>query len=59
MSTLKSIGANDKPVLNLHFLSKTTDQFVVCDKSNTLCVMNMQGQVMLLLNNSLNHISLN
>lgn len=45
MSTLKPIGANDKPVLNLHFLSKTTDQFVVCDKSNTLCVMNMQGQI--------------
>ena len=48
LNTFKTFGTSsivDITVNSIHFLPKTTDQFVVCNKSNQLCIMNMQGQV--------------
>jgi WD40 repeat-containing protein SMU1 len=49
ISTFKALGGkstNDVAVNSLHFMPKTTDQFVVCNKSNSVSIMNMQGQVL-------------
>ena len=45
LNTFKTFGTSDVPVVSIHFLSKTTDQFVVCNKSNTVSIMNTQGQI--------------
>ncbi|CAI4225331.1 unnamed protein product [Auanema sp. JU1783] len=40
--------AGDTPILSIHPVPKT-DQFVVCNRSNTLYVVNIQGQVVRLM----------
>ena len=43
-STPSNCGSMDVTINNLHLFSKNADNFLVCDRSNTLSVMNMQGQ---------------
>ncbi|CAF0898830.1 unnamed protein product [Brachionus calyciflorus] len=49
-TTFKQFGSSgpiglEVAVNSIHFLPKTTDQFVVCNKSNTVSILNMQGQI--------------
>ncbi len=47
VSTFKSLNSSNIEIAvnSLHFLPKATDQFVVCNKTNSVSIMNMQGQV--------------
>ena len=40
------VAQGDVTINNIHVLPKINDQFVVCNKTNTVCIMNTQGQVL-------------
>lgn len=45
--TISGLVGREVPILSVQPMPRNADQFIVCSRSNTIAIMNMQGQVSL------------